>query len=137
MRKDEAIILHFLSVKRHLFRNLFSQISVDAAVTAVGLILQTILYRPADLSEQTERAECRRVVTVGFNTVEKLCGILIAVSGRGLEVLHCFLVDPFHLFAVETNLTELVFGKVISVLGGNFKVADCFCDIFNAVLGEP
>lgn len=69
--------------------------------------------------------------------MEKLRGILIAVFSRGGKVSHRFLIVTLDLSAVKINLTELVFRIVVSVLGGNFKVADRFPDILDRILGKP
>ena len=57
------------------------------------------------------------------------------LSGK-MKIVHSFIGISRNIFAVKINFAELVFGIVISVLGGYLKTADGFLNIFDLILGQ-
>ena len=54
----------------------------------------------------------------------------------GGQIENRLAIITLRFFAVQIQFSELIFRKVIAVLGGNFKVTDCPKDIFDRVLGQ-
>ena len=117
-----------------LFLNLSEQFPVCTA--AFALILNTVFNNAGDVSEQTERGNRRRPVSVDTNAVEELCGVLIAMLGGKMKIVHRLIGIFWYVFSVEINFSELVFGIIISVLGGYLKTADGFLNVLDLVLGQ-
>ena len=117
-----------------LFLNLSEQFSVCTA--AFALILNTVFNNAGDVSEQTERGNRRRPVPVDTNAVYELCGVLITMLGSQLQIIHCGIGISRNIFAVKINFTELIFGEVVSILGGYLKAADGFLNVLDLVLGQ-
>ena len=68
--------------------------------------------------------------------MQELLGVLIAMlSSRG-QIGNCFLVVTLDLSSVEIQLSELVFGIVVSVLRGNLEVLDGSEDVLDIFLSE-
>ena len=117
-----------------LFLNLSEQFPVCTA--AFALILNTVFNNAGDVSEQTERGNRRRPVSVDTNAVDELCCVLIAMLGSQLQIIHCGIGISRNIFAVKINFTKLIFGEVVSVLGGDYKTADGLLNILDRILGQ-
>ncbi len=124
------------SLSLFLFLNLSPQLAVNAVFAAFAFILQAVLDDTSHVSEQAERGKRRRPVPADTNAVDELCGILIAMLGRQLQIIHCRIGISRNIFTVEINFAELVFGEVIAVLGGYLKTADGFLNILDRILGQ-
>ena len=61
---------------------------------------------------------------------------MVAMLGGKMKIVHCFVGISRHIFAVEIDFAELVFGIVISVLGGYQKTADGFLNVLDLILGQ-
>ena len=86
--------------------------------------------------EQSDRSHCCRPVFIVLYAVQELLGVLIAMlSSRG-QIGNCFLVVTLDLSSVEIQLSELVFGIVVSVLRGNLEVLDGSEDVLDIFLSE-
>ena len=129
-------VLLFKSVSLFLFFNFPPQLAVDAVFSASALILQAVLDDTSHVSEQTERGKRCRPVPVYLNTVDELCGVLIAMLGGKMKIVHCRIDISRNIFAVEIDFAELVFGIVVAVLGGYLKAADGFLNILDFILGQ-
>ena len=129
-------VLLFESVSLFLFLDLSPQLAVDTVFFAFALILQAVMDDTSHVSEQTERGKRCRPVPVDMNTVDELCGVLIAMLGRQLQIIHRHFSISRNIFAVKINFAELVFGIVVAVLGGYLKAADGFLNVLDLVLGQ-
>ena len=129
-------VLLFESVSLFLFFDLPAQLAVDAVFSASALILQAVLDNTSHVSEQAERGNRRRPISVDLNTVEELCGVLITMFGRQLQIIHCGISISRHIFSIKINFAELVFGEVIAVLGGYLKAADGFLNVLDFIFGQ-
>ena len=116
--------------------NFPSQLAVDAVFSVFAFILQAVLDDTSHVSEQAERGKRRRPIPVYLNAVDKLCGILIAVLGGKMKIVHRFVGISRHFFAVEIDFSELVFGIVVAVLGGYLKTADGFLNVLDLIHGQ-
>ena len=88
------------------------------------------------MMEQTERSHCRRPMTVTLNAVQKLLGIGVAFISCRLQIFHRLVIVTVDLSAVEVQLSELVFGVVVTVLRGDLEVLYGSEDILDIFLGE-
>ena len=129
-------VLLFESVSLFLFLDFSPQLSVDAVFSASALILQAVLDNTSHVSEQTERGKCRRPVPVDTNAVDELCGILIAMLGGKMKIVHRLICISRYVFSVEIDFSELVFGVIVAVLGSNYKTADGFLNVLDLILGQ-
>ena len=129
-------VLLFESVSLFLLLDFSPQLAVDAVFSASALILQAVLDNTSHVSEQTERGKCCRPVPVYLNTVDELCCVLIAMLGGKMKIVHRLIGISRYVFTVEIDFAELVFGIVISVLGGYLKTADGFLNVLDLVLGQ-
>lgn len=111
------------TVSLFLFLDLFPQLAVDTVFSVFAFILQAVLNDTSHVSEQTERGKRCRPVSVDTNAVNELCCVLIAMLGGKMKIVHCFVCISRYVFTVEIDFAELVFGIVISVLGGYLKAA--------------
>ena len=111
-------VLLFESVSLFFLLDFSPQLAVDAVFSASALILQAVLDDTSHVSEQTERGKRCRPVSVDTNAVDELCGIWIAMLGGKMKIVHCLICISRYVFSVEIDFSELVFGIVISVLGG-------------------
>ncbi len=134
MRNLPVLLLE--SVSLFFLLNFSPQLAVDAVFSASALILQAVLDDTSHVSEQTERGKCRRPVSVDTNTVDELCCVLIAMLGGKMKIVHRRIGISWYVFSVEIDFSELVFGIVISVLGGYLKAADGFLNVLDFVLGQ-
>ena len=134
MRNLPVLLLE--SVSLFFLLDLSPQLAVDAVFSASALILQAVLDDTSHVSEQTERGKRCRPVSFDTNAVDELCGVLVAMLGRQLQIIHCGIGISRNIFAVKINFTKLIFGIIISVLGGYLKTADGFLNIFDLVLGQ-
>ena len=119
-----------------LFLDFSPQLSVDTVFSVFAFILQAVLDDTSHVSEQAERGKRCRPVPVYLNTVNELCGVLIAMLGGKMKIVHCFVGISRHIFAVEIDFSELIFGIVISVLGSYLKTADSFLNVLDLILGQ-
>ena len=71
-----------------------------------------------------------------MNAVDELCCVLIAMLGGKMKIVHRLVGISWYVFTVEIDFSELVFGIVISVLGGYLKAADGFLNVLDLVLGQ-
>lgn len=134
MRNLPVLLLE--SVSLLLFLDFSPQLAVDAVFSASALILQAILDNTSHVSEQAERGKCCRPVSVDTNAVDELCCVLIAMLGGKMKIVHRLIGISWYVFTVEIDFSELVFGIVISVLGGYHKTADGFLNVLDLVLGQ-
>ena len=111
-------VLLFESVSLFLLLDFSPQLAVDAVFSASALILQAVLDDTRHVSEQTERSKRCHPVPVYLNTVDELCCVLIAMLGGKMKIVHRLIGISRYVFTVEIDFAELVFGIVISVLGG-------------------
>ena len=81
-------VLLFESVSLFFLLDFSPQLAVDAVFSAFAFILQAVLNNTSHVSEQTERGKRRRPVPVYLNAVDELCGVLIAMLGRQLQIIH-------------------------------------------------
>lgn len=88
------------------------------------------------MSEQAERGKRCRPVSVDTNAVDELCGVLITMFGRQLQIIHCGIGISRNIFAVKINFAELILGIVISVLSGYLKTADGFLNVLDRILSQ-
>ena len=56
--------------------------------------------------------------------------------GSQLQIIHCGIGISRNIFAVKINFAELIFGEVVSVLGGYLKTADGFLNVLDLILGQ-
>ena len=68
--------------------------------------------------------------------MQELFGIRIAALRSSGQVGNGFLIIPLNLFAIEINLSKLVFCIVISILDGYLEVSERPKDIFYLSFGE-
>ena len=129
-------MLLFESVSLFFLLDFSPQLAVDAVFSASALILQAILDNTSHVSEQAERGKCCRPVSVDTNAVDELCGILIAMLGGKMKIVHRLICISRYVFSVEIDFSELVFGIVISILSGNYKTADGFLNVLDFALGQ-
>ena len=129
-------VLLFESVSLFFLLDFSPQLAVDAVFSASALILQAVLDDTSHVSEQAERGNRRRPVSVDTNAVDELCGVLITMLGSQLQIIHCGIGISRNIFAVKINFTELIFGEVVSVLGGYHKTADGFLNVLDFALGQ-
>ena len=129
-------VLLFESVSLFFILDFSPQLAVDAVFSAFAFILQAVLNNTSHVSEQAERGKCCRPVSVDTNAVDELCGVLVAMLGGKMKIVHCFVGISRHIFAVEIDFSELVFGIVISVLGGYLNAADGFLNVLDFALGQ-
>ena len=129
-------VLLFESVSLFLFFDLSAQLAVDAVFSASALILQAVLNDTSHVSEQTERGKRCRPVSVDTNAVDELCGVLIAMLGGKMKIVHRLICISRYVFSVEIDFSELVFGIVIAVFGGYLKTADGFLNVLDLILGQ-
>ena len=61
---------------------------------------------------------------------------MIAMLGGKMKIVHCFVSISRHIFAVEIDFSDLVFGIVVAVLGGYQKTADGFLNVLDLILGQ-
>ena len=73
---------------------------------------------------------------VSTKRVALLAVVLIAVLGRQLQIIHRRIGIPRHIFAVEINFAEPVFGIVVAVLSGYHKTADGFLNVLDRILSQ-
>ena len=112
------------------------QLAVDAVFSASALILQAILDNTSHVSEQAERGKCCRPVSVDTNAVDELCGILIAMLGGKMKIVHRLICISRYVFSVEIDFAELVFSVIVAVLGSYLKTADGFLNVLDLILGQ-
>lgn len=129
-------VLLFETVSLFFLLDFSPQLAVDAVFSASALILQAVLDDTSHVSEQTERGKRCRPVSVDPNAVDELCGILIAMLGDKMKIVHRLVGISWYVFTVEIDFSELVFGIVISVLGGYLKATDGFLNVLDLVLGQ-
>lgn len=108
------------------------QLAVDAVFSASTLILQAVLDDTSHVSEQTERGKRCRPVSVDTNAVDELCGILIAMLGGKMKIVHRRIGVSRNILAVKIDFSELVFGIVIAVIGGDLKAVNGFLNVLYA-----
>ena len=119
-------VLLFESVSLFFLLDFSPQLTVDAVFSASTRILQAVLDDTSHVSEQAERGKCCRPVSVDTNAVDELCCVLIAMLGGKMKIVHRLICISRYVFSVEIDFSELVFGEVIAVLGGDHKTADGF-----------
>ena len=129
-------VLLFESVSLFFLLDFSPQLAVDAVFSASALILQAVLDNTSHVSEQAERGNRRRPVSVDTNAVDELCCVLIAMLGGKMKIVHRLICISRYVFTVEIDFSELVFGIIISVLGGYLKAADGFLNILDLILGQ-
>ena len=112
------------------------QLAVDAVFSAFAFILQAALDNTSHVSEQTERGKRCRPIPVDLNAVNELCGVLIAVLGGKMKIVHRLIGISRYVFTVKIDFSELVFGIVIAVFGGYYKTADGFLNVLDLILGQ-
>ena len=134
MRNLPVLLLE--SVSLFFLLNFSPQLAVDAVFSASALILQAVLDDTSHVSEQTERGKRCRPVSVDTNAVDELCCVLIAMLGGKMKIVHRLVGISWYVFSVEIDFSELLFGIVISVLGGDYKTADGFLNVLDLILGQ-
>ena len=134
MRNLPVLLFEYVSL--FFLLNFPPQLAVDAVFSAFAFILQAVLNNTSHVSEQAERGKRRRPVSVDTNAVDELCGILIAMLGRQLQIINCGIGVSRYDFAVKIDFSELVFGIVVAVFGGYLKAADGFLNVLDLVLGQ-
>lgn len=85
-------VLLFEAVSLFFLLDFPPQLAVDAVFSAFALVLQAVMDDTSHVSEQTERGKRRRPVPVDTNAVYELCGVLITMLGRQLQIIHRFTV---------------------------------------------
>ena len=129
-------VLLFESVSLFFILDFSLQLTVDAVFSAFAFVLQAVMDDTSHVSEQTERGKRCRPVSVDTNAVDELCGVLVAMLGGKMKIVHCFVGISRHIFAVEIDFAELVFSVIVAVLGGYLKAADGFLNVLNRILGQ-
>ena len=81
-------VLLFESVSLFFLLDFSPQLAVDAVFSASALILQAVLDDTSHVSEQAERGNRRRPVSVDTNAVDELCCVLIAMLGGKMKIVH-------------------------------------------------
>ena len=56
--------------------------------------------------------------------------------GGKMKIVHRLIGISRYVFTVEMNFSELIFGIIISVLGGYLKAADGFLNVLDLILGQ-
>ena len=109
----QPLLLLLESLRLFLFFDLSAQLAVDAALSATALILQAVLDDTGGVSEQTERGKRCRPVSVDTNAVDELYGILIAMLGGKMKIVHR-LSEAYSLenFSAERMIEGLKSGEL-------------------------
>ena len=68
--------------------------------------------------------------------MQELLGVLVAMLNSRGQIGNCFLIVTLDLSAVKVQLSELLFGVVITVLRGDLEVLDGSEDVLDIFLGE-
>ena len=112
------------------------ELAVDAAHLFLTLIFQAVLEHTGKVMEQSDRSHRRRPVFIALYAVQELLGVLVAMLGSRGQIGNGFFVVTLDLSTVEVQLSELVFGVVVTVLRGDLEVLDGSEDVLDIFLGE-
>lgn len=123
------VLFVFESVSLFLFLNLSAELSIDCADAFLAFV-HGVLYRPSEVTKQAECAKPCGPVAVAFDAVDELLGILVAVFCGAFEILHTFVLIPWHVVAEKEKPSELIFSIGVACLRRYLKVSDGFFYIF-------